>query len=125
VHPDQYVLERRHLVEEPDVLERAPDAELDDRMRRLADDLRPVEDDRTRRGSVDARDLVEERRLTRAVGTDQRDDRAPRNREVDVVGRDEAAELLPDVFGDEEVVGLALDQSPPLRSLSAPSCCTS
>jgi hypothetical protein len=46
VHADEHVLERRHLLEEADVLERAPDAELRDRVRRLARDVGPVEHDR-------------------------------------------------------------------------------
>ena len=36
VHADEHVLERGHLLEQPDVLERAADAALGDRVRRLA-----------------------------------------------------------------------------------------
>ena len=43
--PDEDVLERRHLLEEADVLERPADAPLRDRVRRLAADILAVEDD--------------------------------------------------------------------------------
>ena len=126
MHPDEDVLHRRHLREQPDVLERASDPELDDRVRRLPDDLGTVEDDRARRRHVDARDLVEERRLAGAVRPDQRDDRAARDREVDVVRRDEPAELLPHLRRDEQVVDGGLHQSSLWsRSVSVPSVCTS
>ena len=126
MHADEHVLERRHLCEEPDVLERPPDPELDDRVRGLPDDLGAVEHDRAGRRHVDAGDLVEERRLAGAVRPDQRDDRAARDREVDVVGRDEAAELLPHLLGDEEVVRLGAHQSSDgSRSVSVPSVWTS
>ena len=89
------------------------------------DDLRPVEDDRARIRMVDAGDLVEERRLAGAVGADQGDDRAARDREVDVVRRDEAAELLADLRRDEQVVDGRHQSSLGFRSVSAPSWVTS
>ena len=64
-----------------------------------------VEDDAPGGGDVDPGEHVEERRLARAVRSDQRDDRAARDREVDVVGRDEPAELLAHLLRDEQVVG--------------------
>ena len=75
VHADEDVLDRGHLLEEPDVLEGAADPELDHSVRRQRGDLRPVEQDRARRRMVDARDLVEERRLAGTVRADERDDR--------------------------------------------------
>ena len=60
----------------------------------FAVDVLAVEDDASRGRLVDARDHVEERRLAGAVRADQADDRVPRDREVDVVDGDEAAELL-------------------------------
>jgi hypothetical protein len=95
VHRDQHVLERGHVVEQPDVLERARHPEMRDRVRRKAPDRLPVEDHLARSRLVDAGEHVEERRLARAVRADQADDRATRDREVDVVHGDEAAELLP------------------------------
>src|SRR5581483_9605299 len=106
VHADKDVLERGHLLEQADVLERAPDPALGDVVRRLAGDVRAVEDDATRGRLVDAGDHVEEGRLAGAVRTDQRDDRAARDREVDVVDRDEPAELLAERVGlQEDAVG--------------------
>jgi hypothetical protein len=55
VHPDEHVLERRHLVEEPDVLEGAADTALGDRVRRLVRDVLAVE------GDLAVGDLVEAR----------------------------------------------------------------
>ena len=55
---------------------------------------RPSKNDEPRRRLVDAGEHVEERRLAGAVRADQADDRALGNGEVDVVDRDEAAELL-------------------------------
>ena len=87
-------------------------------------DLGPVEHDRARRRLVDAREQVEERRLAGAVRPDQRDDRAARDREVDVVGRDEAAELLAELRDHDEVVG-GHQSSLRSRSVSVPSVWTS
>ena len=75
-------------------------------VRRQADRPRAVEHDLARRRRVDAGQHVEERRLARAVRADQADDRAARHREVDVVEGDQAAELLAQPCGDEEVVGV-------------------
>ena len=65
-----------------------------DRVRRLAGDVVAVEDDPAGGRLVDAGEHVEERRLAGAVRADQADDRAARDREVDVVDGDEPAELL-------------------------------
>src|SRR5919198_1006792 len=45
VHPDENVLERRHVLEQPDVLERAADPALRNRVRGLAGHVLPVEHD--------------------------------------------------------------------------------
>src|SRR5205085_4737858 len=52
---------------------------------------------------VDAGDAVEERRLTGAVGPDQRKDLAPANCKGDVVDRHQAAELLGDLADLQDV----------------------
>jgi hypothetical protein len=125
VHPDEHVLDGVHLGEQPDVLERPADPESRDRVGRHVHHLGPVEDDRPRRRLVDAGELVEERRLPGAVRPDQRHDRPARDREVDVVGRDQAPELLADPGRDEQVVRgrhHSLDRS---RSVRTPSVCTS
>ena len=94
MHPDEDVLERRHLLKEADVLERPADAALGGGVWRRTGDVPAVEDDAARGRLVDAGDHVEERRLAGAVGPDQAHDGALRDREVDVVDRDQAAELL-------------------------------
>ena len=103
MHPDEDVLERGHVLEEPDVLERAAHAALRDRMRRLAGDVLAREDDLPRRGLVDAGEHVEERRLPRAVRADEADDRALGDGEVDVVHGGQAAELLAHALGGQQV----------------------
>jgi len=109
VHPDEDVLLRRHLPEQADVLEGPADAELGDRVRRLAGQVVAVEEDLARGRPVDPREHVEERRLARAVRPDQADDALPRDREVHVVHRDEAAELLSHGRRDQDVaLGLRL-----------------
>src|SRR5207244_3512450 len=104
VHADEHVLDRGHLREEADVLERAADARLRDRVGRLGRDVDSVEDDRPGGRLVDAGQHVEERRLPRAVRADQADDRALRDREVEVVDREETAELLAHARRDEQIV---------------------
>ena len=78
VHADEDVLERRHLLEEADVLERPADAALRGGVRRRAGDVPAVEHDAARGRLVDPGDHVEERRLAGAVRPDQAHDRTPR-----------------------------------------------
>ena len=94
VHADEDVLERGHVLEEPDVLERAADAPLRERVRRFSRHLGAIEDDAAGGRLVDAREHVEERRLAGSVRPDKADDRTLRHGEVDVVDGDEASELL-------------------------------
>jgi hypothetical protein len=105
VHPDEHVLYGRHLLEEPDVLERPADAALGGGMRGLAADVLAVEDHSPVRGLVDARDHVEERRLPGTVRTDEADDRPERDREIDVIDGDQPAELLAESNRLEEKFG--------------------
>jgi hypothetical protein len=71
---------------------------------RLAGHVLAEEAHRPARRLVDAREHVEERRLARPVRPDQRHHLAARDDEVDVVHRDEAAELLAEALRDEDVV---------------------
>ena len=80
---------------------------LGDRVGRFARQVVAVEDHLARSRLVDAGEHVEERRLAGAVRADQRHDRAARDREVDIVGRDEPAELLAHALGDDEVAAFA------------------
>src|SRR5204862_5630016 len=79
----------------------------------LASDVVAVEDGPAARRVVGAGQQVEDRRLAGAVGPDQADDRPLRDREVDVVDGDEAAEDLAHHLGRQQVVG---HQAPPCRT---------
>ena len=72
----QHVLRRGHRPEQADVLERPRHAELHDHVRAVARDVALLEVDPAERRLVEAGEHVEERRLARAVGPDDRDDRA-------------------------------------------------
>ena len=85
MHSNEHVLESRHLLEEADVLKRAADAALGDRMWRPTGDVLAVELDQPARRFVHAGEHVEERRLAGAVRTDQAHRRIAGDREVDVV----------------------------------------
>src|SRR5581483_3675633 len=76
VHADEHVLERGHVLEEADVLERPPDPALRDGVRGLPRDVLSVEDHPPGGRLVDAGEHVEEGRLPGAVRADQADDRA-------------------------------------------------
>ena len=91
---DHHVLDRGHGAEQPDVLERPaiPSFSMIT-SGRLPVMLCPRARSAGRRLVV-ARQHVEERRLPRAVGTDDRDDRALGHAEGDVADRGQAAELL-------------------------------
>src|SRR5581483_761747 len=115
VHADEHVLERRHVLEQADVLEGAADAALRERVRRPPRHVLAGEEDGARRRLVDAGQHVEERRLARAVRADQADDRAGGDAEVDVVDRDEAAELLAQALGAKD----RLRHPPPPRRRAA------
>src|SRR4029078_12466978 len=104
VHGHEDVLERRHVVEEADVLERARHTERRHLVRRQPADRRVLEDDTARGRLVDPGEDIEESRLARAVRTDQAYDRPVRDDEVHVVDRNEAAELLPHLDGLEDVL---------------------
>src|ERR671936_380134 len=95
VHSDKHVLKGRHLLEEANVLKRASDTALRNRMRWKAGDVLVVENDASARRLVDAGEHVEERRLASAVRPDQADRRLARNCEVDVVDGEQSAEFLP------------------------------
>ena len=99
---DGDVLERRHVGEQADVLERPRDAASGDLVALRPDDGTPVEDDVARRRPVDARHRVEGGRLAGAVRADEPEDLAALDVERDVVERSEAAELHGDVAQREQ-----------------------
>ena len=104
VETDDHVVEHGKILEEPDVLKRSRDPREIDLRRRVPVNPLAVERDRSFAGGVNAGDDIECCRLARAVGADQAHDRALRDDEVDVVDRDEAAELLPHLDGFEDVL---------------------
>src|SRR5581483_11882254 len=87
-----HVVERAHVREQADVLERAGDAERRPLARPLARDVATLEDDPAGGGAVEARHNVEQRRLARAVWPDEPNDSALGNRQIDVVDGDQPAE---------------------------------
>ncbi len=120
---DQHVLERRHLVEEADVLERPADAELGDPCGGCRSTSVPSKTIDAGGRHVDAGEHVEEGRLAGAVRADQANDRPARDREVDVVHRDEAAELLAHLVATSRLsVTVAISRPCGSRSVSEPSC---
>jgi hypothetical protein len=95
------VFEHGHLGEESRVLKRAADAERGDAVRLPVRDVGPGDEHASRVEAADAADRVEERRLARTVGPDQRGQRAVLERERNVVDRDEPAETFRRAFDDE------------------------
>ncbi len=96
------VVERRHVLEEPDVLEGARDPKRRDLVRFGARDLAVLEDDAAARRWEDAGDPVEESGLSRTVRTDEGEDLALLDVECHVVDRDEAAEAFRDVVDPQD-----------------------
>ena len=90
---DEKVLTGRHAREQLDPLEGTADAETRPPVRRHACQVLPFEGDRPSVGRQDAEEAVEERRLSRAVRTDQPDELAFADIEVDAVERGDAREL--------------------------------
>ena len=118
VHANENVLEGRHLLKQANVLEGAADTALGHVMRRPPRDVLAGELDDARGRLVDAREHVEERRLACAVRPDQRDDRALRNREVDVVHGGEPTELLAQCSRREKASAAIYSSGPPRTSIS-------
>jgi hypothetical protein len=105
VPPDHHVLERGEIREEADVLEGARDAERRDAVGRRVHEPLSLEEEAPLILAIEAREDVEERGLSRAVGPDEPVDLALADREAHAGKRDEAAEALGDVLDLEE--GLA------------------
>src|SRR6185295_12354528 len=102
VEAGEHVLEQRKLLEQADLLEGAGDAEPRPLVRREPDEACSIEQKRTRVGLIDAGEEVQERRFAGAVRADQREDRACRDVDADVVHGAHAAEALVQLFGLEE-----------------------
>jgi hypothetical protein len=89
---DVDVLEHRELVEDRRLLERAADADADDRVLLAPDQLLPREHDRAARRADEVGDRVDERRLAGAVGTDDEAHLVLVEDEVETVDRVELVE---------------------------------
>ena len=98
VEAGEHVFEQRELLEEADLLEGAGDAEPRPLVRRQPDQVRLIEEKRARVGLIDAGEEVQQGRLAGAVRADQREDRALRDMDRDVVHRAHAAEALVQLF---------------------------
>src|SRR3569833_3250491 len=92
VRADEDVLQRRHVVELPDVLERPCDTELGHLEALVAVDTGTVEDHLALGRPVHPGDDIEDGRLPRAVRTDQSEDLALVDPQLETVDRDDAAE---------------------------------
>jgi hypothetical protein len=91
---DAHVLQHREVRKDRGDLERAHHAAARDDVGPLRGDVAAVEVDRSAGRGQEAREQVEDRRLARAVGTDQRMDGVAAHAQVDAVDRHEALELL-------------------------------
>ena len=90
--PDHHVLDRRQPGEQADALQRAGDPEPGELVRANPVQHGLAEPHAAGVGAHEAADDVEQRRLARAVGADDADDLAGRDRQRDVVERRQAAE---------------------------------
>ena len=99
-----HVFQKREVGKHRRDLERADHAPPRDLRRTLACDVMPVEPDDTRRGFEELGQQVETRGLARAVGTNQRMDGAPANRQVHIAHGGKALELFGQAGGFENDV---------------------
>src|SRR5690606_32709377 len=93
-----HVLEGRHVREDLQVLERAPDPCGGEAVRRQAGEIASVERDAAGARQVDAGEQVQQRRLAGAVRTDDRVHESGIELEGEVLDGVHAAELLRQVF---------------------------
>jgi hypothetical protein len=91
---DAHVLEHREVREGGRDLERAHHPEARHRRGSLRGDVPALVDDAAARGDQELGQQVEDGRLARPVGPDQRMDAAPAHAQVHVVDGNEALELL-------------------------------
>src|SRR3990167_5971391 len=105
---DQHVVEHRHALEEPDVLETPGQAEPHRPPRRQSGDVLALEGDGPGLGGEEPCEEVEDGGLASAVGSDQGRDLAPWQRQAQLVGRLDAAEALPEPLRDERGAGAVM-----------------
>src|ERR1019366_1175162 len=95
---DHDVFERRHRVEQREVLKRPSDAEARDLVLAQPLDSAALEPDRAKLRPIKSRQAIEQRGLAGAVRADQPADLAARDFEMDIVERDDAAETNRQAF---------------------------
>src|SRR5208337_419593 len=115
VRADHDVLHHSHPAEEPDVLEGARHVESGHLLGDQAVYPPTFEAYRALLGLVEARQRVEEGRLTCAVGSDDGIDATGFHREAHLVDRGEPAEALDDVLRLEDQGGISHDLPPSTR----------
>jgi len=101
LHPHHDVLDGSHVGKKANVLVGAGDAQVSDAVRREAVEHAALELDFALFEGVKAGDTVEKRRLPRAVGTNDADNRLPGDLKVELVDGDQSAELFGYVPGDK------------------------
>src|SRR6266567_4919381 len=92
--PGHDVLERGHVEKDLQVLERAPDAGSSEFVRRRAGKVTLAEDDAARARHIDAGQEVDQGRLARAVGTDDRMNRPGSGLPREIIDGAHSAEFL-------------------------------
>jgi hypothetical protein len=100
--PGHHVLERAHVEEDLQVLERAADARGREPVRRQPRELSILEEHAALAWQVDAGEQVQERRLARAIGPDDGVHHAGRELEAHVLHGVHAAEAPSEVFGAQQ-----------------------
>jgi hypothetical protein len=99
---DHDVLQHRHAAEEAEILEGAADAERGDAVARRLRQASPLEENTAAIEAVEPAEAVEERRLARAVRSDEAADLPGFDREGDAVERDDPAEADRDIADGEK-----------------------
>src|SRR6266567_1911525 len=92
--PGHDVLERGHVEKDLQVLERAPDAGSGEFVRRRAGKVALAEDDAARARHIDAGQEVEQGRLARAIGADDRMNRSGSGLPREIIDGAHSAEFL-------------------------------
>src|SRR5713101_5644978 len=105
VAADPNVVEARHVVEEPDVLEGPRDSQASDLVRFGAGDVSTIENHPARGWLKQAGHVVEQRRLARSVGSDEGENLSALDLQAHVVHGHQSAEALGQVRQLEDVVG--------------------
>src|SRR5581483_3105264 len=115
------VVERREVIEQVDDLEAARNSRLDAIGHADVGDVVAPEQDLSGIGREQRADHIDERRLSGAVWTDQRDELALGDGQIDVVDGMRVAEILLQTDGFEEIHGHPLFPSLPSWRASVPT----